>query len=111
ALLELFFSVPYRTLIAPYPRYAALFHKRGERGPDGDYRDALGRFKLEDLRDLQVWFHLAWCGPTLRGRPEIRELIKQGGGFTEQEKIWLLSTQDRFLAEIVPIHRRLLTEG
>src|SRR5262249_57722363 len=44
ALIDLFFSVPYRTLIEPYPRYPALFHKPRQRGPDGDDRDALARF-------------------------------------------------------------------
>lgn len=110
-LLELFFSVPYRTLIAPYPRYVALFHRRGRRGMDGDYREALAVFRPEDLRDLQVWFHLAWCGPTLRRRPEVRELLKKGDGFTEDEKIALLDLQEKFLKEIVPIHRRLADEG
>jgi alpha-amylase/alpha-mannosidase (GH57 family) len=111
ALLDLFFSVPYRTLIAPYPRYSALFHKRGDRGPDDTYREALAHFKTADLRDLQVWFHLAWCGRTLRLRPEIRNLISKGAGFTEDEKISLLNMLDAFLAQIVPIHRRLRDEG
>ena len=111
ALLDLYFSVPYRTLIAPFPRYAALYHKRGQRGASGDYREALDRFRPDDLRDLQVWFHLAWCGATLRARPEVKELFKKGDGFTEAEKLALLDLQGRFLAEIVPIHRRLADEG
>src|SRR5262249_62188432 len=39
ALIDLFFSVPYRTLIEPYPRYAALFHKRRERRTAAHHRD------------------------------------------------------------------------
>ena len=111
AMLDLFFSVPYRTLIAPFPRYAALFHKRGGRAADGRYRDALARFRPDDLRDLQVWFHLAWCGRTLRGRREIKDLVLKGNGFTEDEKLSLLSILDAFLGEIVPIHKRLAAEG
>ncbi|HKY32227.1 MAG TPA: glycoside hydrolase family 57 protein [Candidatus Polarisedimenticolia bacterium] len=111
AMLDLFFSVPYRTLIAPYPRYAALFHKRGGRGPDGTYREALNAFRPADVRDLQVWFHLAWSGGTLRRRPEVKELIHKGDSFTEEEKNRLLDVQDAFLREIVPIHRRLQAEG
>ncbi|HET6373891.1 MAG TPA: glycoside hydrolase family 57 protein, partial [Candidatus Polarisedimenticolia bacterium] len=111
ALLDLFFSVPYHTLIAPYPRYAGLYHKRSGRGPDGDYREALSRFRDRDLRDLQVWFHLAWCGQTLRGRAEVKELLAKGEGFTEDEKGSLLDVQAAFMKEIVPIHMRLKTEG
>ena len=111
ALLELFFSVPYRTVIAPYARYAALYHKRGERSAEGDYREAIPRFRTNDLRDLQVWFHLGWCGATLRGRPEVKELFRKGSEFTEQEKHALLDIQDGFLGEVVPIHRRLWQDG
>jgi alpha-amylase/alpha-mannosidase (GH57 family) len=111
ALLDLFFSVPYRTLIAPYPRYAALFHKRGDRAADGSWREALARFRPGDLRDLQVWFHLAWCGRTLRTRPEVRELISRGDGFSEEDKMSLLGILDAFLAGVIPIHRRLRDEG
>jgi alpha-amylase/alpha-mannosidase (GH57 family) len=111
AMLDLFFSVPYRTLIGPFPRYSALFHKRGGRGPDGEYRDALPHFKPHDLRDLQVWFHLAWSGETLKRRPEVRELLRKGDGFTEAEKQALLDLQAAFLAEIVPMHARLRDEG
>jgi alpha-amylase/alpha-mannosidase (GH57 family) len=111
AMLDLFFSVPYGTLISPYPRYAALFHKRGGRGPDGEYRDALPRFRKHDLRDLQVWFHLAWSGETLKRRPAVRELLRKGDNFTEQEKNALLDLQAEFLKEILPLHARLRAEG
>jgi len=110
-MLDLFFSVPYRTLIAPYPRYAALYHRRGPKRGAGSYRDALPRFSAGDLRDLQVWFHLAWCGPALRRRGEVRELLRKSHGFTEEEKTALLSILQEFLGEVIPIHRRLRDEG
>jgi len=111
AMMSLFFSVPYRTLIAPYPRYAALYHRRGPRRGENAYRDALSRFDTGDLRDLQVWFHLAWCGPTLRARPEIRALFRKQSGFTEADKDGLLSTLQDFTGESVPIHRKLQQQG
>lgn len=111
ALLAMFFSVPYRTLISPFRRYAGLYHKRGAPGPDGLYRDALERFRPDDLRDLQVWFHLAWSGRTLAQRPEVRDLIRKGEQFTEEEKLALLAAQQELLREIVPIHRRLRDAG
>ncbi len=110
-MLDLFFSVPYRTLIAPWPRYAALYHRRGPKRRDTTYRDALPRFGAGDLRDLQVWFHLAWCGPTLRARPEIRELFRKASGFTEAEKTALLAMLHEFIGEAIPMHRRLQDRG
>ena len=111
AILDLFFSVPYRTLIAPFPRYSTLFHKRGGRGPDGGYAEAARRFKPRDYRDLMVWFHLAWSGETLKRRPEVRDLIRKGEGFTEEDKAALLALQQDFLKNIVPYLTGLAASG
>ena len=110
-LLDLFFSVPYRTRIAPFPRYAALYHKRGGRGPEGTFADAAPRFKDRDLRDLMVWFHLAWSGETLGRSEVVRSLIRKGEGFTESEKAALLDAQQEFLRGVLPKLRSAADEG
>jgi alpha-amylase/alpha-mannosidase (GH57 family) len=111
-ILDLFFSVPYRTRIAPFPRYAALFHKRGSRGGDGTYSEALGRFKAHDYRDLMVWFHLAWCGETLKRHEVVRELVRKAEGFTETEKAALLDAQQAFVRGVVPrLQRAAASDG
>jgi alpha-amylase/alpha-mannosidase (GH57 family) len=110
AILDLFFSVPYRTLIAPFPRYTNLYHKRGARGSDGSYREAARRFKPHDYRDLLVWFHLAWSGERLKGAGIVRELIRKGEGFTEDDKSALLEAQQTYLQGILP-HLRSLARG
>lgn len=38
------------------------------------------------LRDLSVWFLLAWCGPTLLAEPALADLLHRGAGFTEEDK-------------------------
>ncbi|MBI3448772.1 MAG: glycoside hydrolase [Acidobacteria bacterium] len=111
AILGLFFSVPYRTLIAPFPRYVNLFHKRGGRGSDGTYRDAARRFKPHDFRDLIVWFHLAWSGETLKRHEVVRGLLAKGEGFTEDDKAALLATQHEFLGGVLPALREIARGG
>jgi len=111
AVLDLFFSIPYRTLIAPFPRYTNLYHKRGARGADGTYHEASRRFRTRDYRDLMVWFHLAWSGETLKRTDLLRNLMKKGEDFTEEEKSALLDAQSVFLKGIVPLWRRIAAGG
>ncbi len=110
-ILDLFFSVPYKTLIAPHSRYVALYHKRGTKGPDGAYGEAARRFKPHDYRDLLVWFHLAWSGETLKRQGVVRDLIRKGEGFTEGEKAALLDAQQEFLRGVIPFWKSLGSAG
>src|SRR5262245_7758338 len=109
--LDLFFSVPYKTRIAPFPRYAALFHKRGRPVSAGTCSQAAARFKEQDYQDLMVWFHLAWSGETLRNTPLVRELVRKAEGFTEDDKLSLLEAQLEFLRGIVPHLKEVAAGG
>ena len=62
------------------------------RGPGKNTaQEALRRFKEHDLRDLQVWFNLAWVHPLAVERdPELQQLIAKGRHFTEEDKNRLL---------------------
>src|SRR5262249_34173655 len=60
-LLDHFFMANPDTMILPYPRYADLYARRGM--GRNDAKSALRRFGKQDLRDLQVWFNLAWVHP------------------------------------------------
>jgi hypothetical protein len=47
-----------------------------------------------ELRDLQVWFNLAWFGAWAREeRGIVKHLIEKGRGFTESEKEALMEQQ------------------
>jgi len=75
-LLARFFDVNHDRMLSPFPRYRELFERR----------EAGGTFTADDLRDLQVWFHLAWVDPTFREAEPLRSLVEKGRGFTEAEK-------------------------
>ncbi|MFM8653745.1 MAG: hypothetical protein ACKODZ_03305, partial [Verrucomicrobiota bacterium] len=82
-LLEHFFKINWHTCIDPHPRYRQLLDLRGRRAGSAHN---LKRFKEADLRDLQVWFNLGWCGFAARQRyPELNELTRKGRDFTEEE--------------------------
>src|SRR5439155_12821241 len=55
-MVKNFFHAQRRRMIDVYPRYAELLMLRGDRAGDGQ---AARRFRLDDLRDLQVWHKLA----------------------------------------------------
>ena len=79
-LLARFFDVNHDRMLSPFPRYRELF----------DRKETGGAFTADDLRDLQVWFHLAWVDPTFREADPLRALMEKGRGFTEEEKGRLL---------------------
>ena len=45
------------------------------------------QFTIGDLRDLQVWFNLAWFGWAAKVKfPVVAQMIAKGGNFTEEDK-------------------------
>lgn len=48
----------------------------------------------QDLRDLAVWFLLAWCGPTLLDESGSAGLLEKGSGFSEADKSALMERME-----------------
>ncbi|HLV59892.1 MAG TPA: glycoside hydrolase family 57 protein [Fredinandcohnia sp.] len=104
-----FFAVSYEQGIEPLPRYRALFELRG-RGEDP--ARAARRFRDEDVRDLQVLFQLAWMGFFARKESEVvRELLRKGAGYTEEEKHALLAEQARLVGLVLPMWKEVAAGG
>src|SRR3954466_617660 len=65
------------------PRYLEL----ASRAPDA-------QFTNDDLRDLQVWFNLAWCDPVwVESDPRLAELKRKDRDFAEEDKTILFAAQ------------------
>jgi alpha-amylase/alpha-mannosidase (GH57 family) len=109
-LLDNFFMANPDQMIRPFPRYHELYQRRAlGRQPA---QTTLRRFRERDLRDLQVWFNLAWVHPLAFERDAgLRELRDKGRGFTEGEKNWLLAKHLEILREIIPLHQKLSQSG
>jgi alpha-amylase/alpha-mannosidase (GH57 family) len=109
-LLKNFFSLNWQNMVLPYPRYRSLLQMRQSAiRPGGSWK--IEQFLERDYRDLQVWFQLAWSGQFLQQQPLVHQLISKGKDFTEDEKLELLSLQKKFLAQIIPLYRRLHQTG
>lgn len=109
-LLEHFFMANHEHMIHPFPRYAELLMKRSAHRQNA--REALRRFTEKDLRDLQVWFNLAWIHPLAIPRHAgLADLMQKGRLFTEAEKSHLLNTHLDILKQIIPLHKQLSDSG
>jgi len=109
-LLKRFFAFHHARRFAELPRLAELWRKREARRHESPERLAAA-FTDAELRDLQVGFHLAWSGRTLREEPRVAALLRKGRGFTAAEKGELLDLQHAFLARVMPAYRELATGG
>ena len=101
-ILENFFHAQRQRMIDVYPRYKALFEKRGSRVP----------FSVDDLRDLQVWHKLAWMDPFyLDGDERVRQLVAKDRGFSEDDKQLLRAVELELLNRVIPEYRDGISRG
>src|SRR5579859_6035736 len=83
------------------PRYLEL----ASRPPDQ-------QFTTQEIRDLQVWFNLAWCDPVwVDSDPRLSELKRKDRDFTEKDKKPLFEAQAEVMTKVIPKYRELADRG
>lgn len=109
-VLSTFFDADWHNQILVHPRYAQLLEQR----------TAGGRFSRQDVRDVQMWFNLAWFGHEFRVAPvrlitgdtvDVARFVRQQHGFTHADVVSMLDAQYTVLRAIVPLHRALQESG
>jgi len=111
-ILDHFFKIHWGNLVEPYPRYRELLEMRGRDFSARSLRESVALFTAADYRDLQTWFNLNWCGfSAFRRYPELAALRAKGKGFTEEEKLRVLTVHREIVREIPGIYRRAQDEG
>jgi alpha-amylase/alpha-mannosidase (GH57 family) len=109
-LLGTFFEADWHHQIFPFPRYRELFARR----------QARKRFSAQDLRDLQMWFNLAWFGNEFREgavtlatgeAASVRGFVEQGRGFSADDIRAMVEEQYKILRAVIPLHRELQGRG
>jgi alpha-amylase/alpha-mannosidase (GH57 family) len=109
-LLDHFFMANPECMIRPHSRFQELYLRRSP--GRGTARDALRRFQPRDLRDLQVWFNLAWIHPLAIERDaELKALRDKGRYYTEEDKAHVLDKQIDILRRVLPLHQELAARG
>jgi starch synthase len=75
-------------------------------------RPADAQFTTTDLRDLQVWFNLAWCDPVwMESDPGLAELKRKDRDYAESDKAILLDAQLDRMQKVIPKYRELAERG
>lgn len=109
-ILSAFFDADWHNQIFPHRRYKELFLQRQERG----------RFSAQEIRDLQMWFNLAWFGsefrtlsvPLVTGKTaSVQRFIAQGRGFSVADIENMMEEQYKVMRAVIPLHRALQERG
>ena len=101
-ILDNFFQLYPEYGIEVHPRYYQLYLKK----------QSQQEFNRQELRDLQVWFNLAWIDPFFRkNSTELKQLIKKGRFFSEEEKKVCLDKQFEILKKIIPAYKEFQASG
>lgn len=109
-VLRRFFDANYDHIIRIHPGYKALLDKRVG-GSDEQIANAMGTFREQDFRDLQVWFNLAWMDPDELAKEPLKALVEKDHNFAESDKTILFDQVKKIMAEVVPIHKQLQDAG
>ncbi len=109
-ILSSFFDADWHHQIFPHPRYKELFEQRS----DGY------SFSEQDLRDLQMWFNLAWFGREFRNgeielitgeEVSVRRFVQQGRSFSREDIDAMIEEQYKIMRAVIPLHRALQDRG
>lgn len=103
-LLERFFDTN-RRIIARFPRYQELLDLR-----DGS-PSPVDVYTVEDYRDLQILFNLAWVDPDWLEQEPLASLVQKGRDYSEADKEGLIAEHLRLIKEVIPVHKKLQDQG
>ena len=101
-------------MVDPYPSYQTLHNLFSgmEQDPDNDGYNALLNYLDEQyFVDMLVWYHLSWCGYSLKQRPELKELMEKGSRFTIKDRRKLIAVIQESLGSLIPRYRSLAERG
>jgi alpha-amylase/alpha-mannosidase (GH57 family) len=104
-VLERMCELPDHPRARSHPRYLELANKRQAEACKG-WAACSAAFTVDDLRDLQVWFDLAWCDPTLLETEPLLGLVQRGRDFREEDKQALARVQNDVLRRVIPAYRK-----
>jgi alpha-amylase/alpha-mannosidase (GH57 family) len=104
------FRTNHKKMIEPYPTYSRLFslYKTLESGGS----EGLAYLSGQYLADLLVWYHLVWCGESVRRTHDfVIQLMSKDGGFDLADRKRLFHLIGQLITGIIPRYRKLAESG
>ncbi|MDH4215598.1 MAG: glycoside hydrolase family 57 protein [Gallionella sp.] len=97
-------------MIAPYPAYKRLLELFTLLHADGDA--GLNYLSGQYLADLLTWYHLVWCGESVRREHAlVAHLMSKAVGFTHEDRTQLLELIGKLVSGVIPRYRKLAESG
>ena len=109
-VLDSCFRSDHNKMVAPYPSYKRLsdLFKMLESGSSAELSYLSGQF----LADLLTWYHLAWCGESLRREYEqVIALMSKAENFSHADRKILFDLIGKEVSRIIPRYRKLAESG
>ena len=108
--LDACFRSSHTKMIAPYPVYTRLWDLFQLLRAEGDA--ALTYLSGQYMADLLVWYHLAWCGESVRRENElVASLMTKAEGFNFADRKQLFDLIGELTSGIIPRYRKLAESG
>jgi alpha-amylase/alpha-mannosidase (GH57 family) len=108
ALLRSCLRAERQNLIGRYPAFAELATLAASLGTI----EFIGYASDQFLRDLAVWYHIAWLGETVRRTdPRVAALVERARHFDARHRRSLLELIGELLANLLPRYRALFEAG
>jgi alpha-amylase/alpha-mannosidase (GH57 family) len=97
-------------MIAPYPAYKRLWELFNLLQSDGE--SGLSYLSDQYVADLLTWYHLAWCGESVRREHVIvASLMSKGQDFSFEDRKQLFDLIGQLVSGIIPRYRKLAESG
>ena len=109
-ILDACFRSNHTRMVAPYPAYKRLHELFNRLQTDGEA--ALSYLSGQFMADLLTWYHLAWCGESVRREHTlVVRLMSKAEGFTYEDRKQLFDLLGELIAGIIPRYRKLAESG
>ena len=109
-ILNACFRSNHTKMIAPYPAYKRLWDLFNHLQADGEA--ALAYLSGQFMSDLLTWYHLVWCGESVRREyPLVAQLMSKAEGFSHEDRQQLLALIGELISGIIPRYRKLASSG
>jgi len=109
-IIDSCFRSNHNKMVAPYPFYKRLSDLFKMLEPGGNV--ALSYLSGQYLADLLTWYHLAWCGESVRREHElVISLMSKDENFTLNDRKELFDLIGRSVSGIIPRYRKLAESG
>lgn len=105
------FKSHHEKMLSPFPHYQRLLQMY-ELVEPMMANDQFHYLSAQYKSDLLVWYHLAWCGESLRrNNTVVQSIMAKGALFTDKERLALYDVIAETITDLIPRYKALMQRG